>query len=87
MTLEEAARAVLVATDKQRDAINGKGHPGEPHDLMFHQPPAEGDTFEVFSDSTDCCACAGACYGSDIDLNTAIGDLREALGEDRRPWE
>ena len=87
MSLESAARAVVVATDALRDAMNGQGHPGVEHDQVFHRPPADGDAFEVFSDSTDCCACAGSCYGSDINLSMAIGDLREALGQERQPWE
>jgi hypothetical protein len=85
--LRTAALAVIEATDKLRDAMNGQGHPGEAHDQMFHQPPAAGDSFEIFSDSTDCCACAGAQYGCDITLSDAIGDLRAALGQERKPWE
>jgi hypothetical protein len=82
--LRRAALAVIEATDKLRDAMNGQGHAGEEHDEMFHMPPVNG--FEIFS-SEDCCACAGAQYGCDIALSTAIGDLRVALGQERRPWE
>ena len=87
MTLRKAALRVIAATDQLRDAMNGQGHPGVEHDQLFHQPPAEGDSLDIFSDRTDCCACAGACYGSDIDLSMAIGDLRAALGQERKPWE
>lgn len=83
--LRAVAQAVVDATDRLRDAMNGQGHPGEAHDLTFHEPPVNG--IEIFSDSTDCCACAGACYGCDITLSDAIGDLRAALGQERKPWE
>jgi hypothetical protein len=83
--LESAARSVLRAVDAHRDAVNGQGHPGEPHDRMLWHP-LPGDV-QIYSNSTDCAACGGAEYGTDYALNTAYGDLREAIGEERLPWE
>lgn len=83
--LETAARAVLRAVDAHVDAVNGLGHPGEPHDRMLWYP-IPGDV-QIYSDSTDCAACGGAEYGTEDALNLAYGDLRQALGEPRKPWE
>ena len=84
-TLVTAARAVLRAVDAHRDAVNGLGHPGEPHDRMLWQ--STGGDFEIYSTVADCAACGGADYGTDDALNVAYGDLREAVGEPRKPWE
>lgn len=81
-TLKDAAENVLRATDALRDAINGHGHPGEPHDEVLAIPDS------IFhGPSLDCAACGGAQVGCEDDLNTARGDLREALGHERKPWE
>jgi hypothetical protein len=80
-----AARYVVLASEAVRDARNGSGHPGEPHNRDLHF--ATGGPVEVFDISGDCSACGGAEYGWDDVLNAAMGDLREALGMNRRPWE
>ena len=83
--LEAAAKAVLRAVDAYRDALNGRGHEGEPHDrLLWQRRP--GDV-QIYSPDSDCAACGGAQYGTEDDLNVAYGDLREALGEPRELWE
>ena len=83
--LETAAKAVLRAADACRDAINGQGHDGEPHDWMLWHP--SGGDMEIYSQVDDCAACGGAQYGTEDDLNAAHGDLREAVGEPREWWE
>jgi hypothetical protein len=83
--LKAAAEAVLRAADGYRDALNGLGHEGEPHDRMLHH--GIGSDIEVFSTVDDCAACGGAQYGTDDALTAAYGDLREALGQERLPWE
>lgn len=80
-----SARAVLRAVDAHRDAVNGLAHPDEPHDRWLWQPSA-GDV-QIYSSVGDCAACGGAQYGTEDDLNMAHGDLREAVGETRLPWE
>ena len=83
--LETAARAVLRAADALRDAINGKGHPGDPHDRdLWRRLP--GDV-QIYSPVGDCAHCGGAQYGAEGTLTQAYGDLRAALGEARLPWE
>jgi len=85
VNLETAAKAVLRAVDAYRDAINGQGHPGEPHDRdLWH---SSGGYVEIYSPVGDCAACGGAQYGTEDDLSQAYGDLRAALGEPRKPWE
>ncbi len=85
MTLYAAARAVLRAADAYRDAINGHGHPGEPHDqMLWHRLPGG---VQIYSPVGDCAHCGGAQYGAEDTLTQAYGDLREAVGEPRRPWE
>ena len=85
MNLETAAKAVLRSVDAYRDAVNGLGHPSEPHDQMLWHPT--GGDFEIYSPVGDCAACGGQQYGAEDALNRAHGDLREALGEPRLPWE
>lgn len=85
MNIEAAARAVLRAVDARRDALNGLGHPGEDHDRMLWHP--SGGDYAIYSTVGDCAACGGADYGTDDALNVAYGDLREAVGEQRLPWE
>ena len=80
--LRQAAEAVLRAVDAHRDAVNGQGHPGKPHDDALRMPG------QPFHDLTgDCSACGGAQYGWETELNAAHGDLREAVGQERKPWE
>ena len=84
-TLEAAAKAVLRAADAYRDAINGQGHPGEPHDrFLWSRLPGD---MQIYSPVGDCAACGGAQYGAEDALDVAYGALREALGEPRLPWE
>jgi hypothetical protein len=80
--LRDAAQSVLDAERADRDARNGLGHPGHPHDRVLALP---GQMFS--SPATDCAACGGAEYGTDDALRRAFGDLREALGQERLPWE
>jgi len=82
---DSAARAVLRAVDAYRDAVNGLGHPSEPHDRMLWH--STGGDMEIYSPVDDCAACGGAQYGTEDALNQAHGDLREAVGEPRKPWE
>lgn len=88
--LEDAAREVLHAADACRDAVNGQGHPGEPHDRMLHHllngPLLPGEV-QVFSTVDDCSACGGAQYGTEDTLMRAYARLRVALGEEPLPWE
>ena len=80
--LRAAALAVLRLNDAHRDAENGQGHPGEPHDTAL------GDPLEcAHSEVGDCAACGGALYGIEDEQNRAWGDLRVALGEEPKPWE
>lgn len=83
--LRQAAAAVIRATDAHRDALNGLGHEGVPHDRYLAQPPVNG--FEIRDLVGDCAACGGAQYGTEDDLQGAVADLRAALGEERKPWE
>uniref|UniRef100_A0A6M3L103 Uncharacterized protein n=1 Tax=viral metagenome TaxID=1070528 RepID=A0A6M3L103_9ZZZZ len=83
--LREAALRVIRAVDANRDAINGLGHPGEDHDRMLHV--AHGGEYDIFSPSLDCAACDGAEYGTGDEMDGAVGDLRAALGMERKPWE
>ena len=81
-TLREAAENVMRLVDAYRDARNGQGHPGEPHDDVLR---IDGQPFrEVVG---DCSMCAGRQYGIESEMNTAHGDLRAALGQERKPWE
>jgi hypothetical protein len=86
--LMTAARAFVAADEAVRDAINGGGHPGE-HDRLLHFEPCNflSGVAHVYDLSGDCSACGGAQYGTEADRNLAMGDLREALGMERRPWE
>lgn len=87
-TLRAAAEAVIAATEANRDAINGIGHPGEEHDRAIHMDPCTSDPgVHVYSPSTDCAACGGAEYGTEDALHLAMGDLRAACGLERRAWE
>jgi hypothetical protein len=79
--LATAARAVLRAVDAYRDAVNGAGHPGTPHDDVLWP----GGSIRDYVD--DCSACGGAQYGTEDALNRAYGALRDAVGEPRKPWE
>lgn len=83
--LEQAARRVIRAVDANRDARNGAGHPGEPHDWDLWE--SMGGEVEVYNTVGDCAACGGAQYGTDDEMNGAIGDLRAALDMERLPWE
>ena len=80
---------MLRAVDANRDAINGLGHSGEPHDRMLHFEPccAGAPAMHVYSTSAGCAACGGAQYGTGDELNAAHGDLRAALAMERLPWE
>lgn len=83
-----AAQAVLNAQAAYRDALNGIGHEGEPHDRSIHMDPCTSDRgVHVYSPSNDCAACGGAEYGTEDSLTHAYGDLRVALGGERLPWE
>lgn len=83
--LRTAAKDVLRAVDAHREAVNGQGHPDEPHDRMLWHP-LPGD-IQIYSAVGDCAMCGGAQYGTEDSLNEAYGDLREALDEPRLPWE
>ena len=86
--LREAARTLVEAAEAVRDAINGVGHPGTPHDRYIHMDPCTSDPgIHVYSTSSDCAACGGAEYGTEDTYSQALGDLRAALGMERRPWE
>lgn len=87
LTLEGAAREVVAAVEAQRDAINGIGHPGREHDTVLREPRDPDASVHIYDTVGDCAACGGAQYGSDDRMNLAMGDLREALGMERRPWE
>lgn len=84
-----AAVEVLRATDAVRDARNGVAHPGEPHDRVLHIDPCTdlAGVAHVYETTSDCSACGGRQYGTEEDLNMALGDLREAVGQVRKPWE
>ena len=80
--LRTAAANVLRLEDAHRDAVNGQGHPGEDHDDVL------GDRLGTVSSLVgDCAGCAAAQYGIEDEQNRAWGDLREALGQERKPWE
>lgn len=86
--IRDAAENVIRATDANRDAINGIGHPGEPHDRDVHMDPCTSDPeTHIYLPSSDCAACGGVEYGTEDALTGAIGDLRAALGHERLPWE
>ncbi len=80
--IKEAVVGMLRAIDANREAVNGHGHPDEGHDVILREP---GQPFT--STSTDCAACGGAEYSTEDELHHATGDLREAVGEERKPWE
>ena len=86
--IERAAHRVIRATEANRDAINGVGHPG-PHDRMLHFDPCTNlpGVEHVYDITSDCAQCGGRQYGTEDELNGAMGDLREACGYARRPWE
>lgn len=83
--LRAALLALVDAEEAVRAAHNGLGHAPNPHDRMLHEP--SGGDVQVFDLVGDCAACGGAQYGADHEKNYAVGDAREALGMDRRPWE
>jgi hypothetical protein len=85
--LRQAALAVVEAHEAVRDALNGMGHDGEPHDDALapeRDPRAE---FYIIDQVGDCAACGGARYGAEMTENAAFGQLRAALGLEVRPWE
>lgn len=84
-SVRDAAAEVLRAADAYRDAVNGGGHDGEPHDQVLHRA-LPGDV-QIYDQVGDCAHCGGAQYSTEDDLNRAYGDLREALDQTRRPWE
>lgn len=77
-----AAVAVVEAHEAVRDALNGEGHPDEPHDEVLHIPGSP-----VYGPSIDCASCGDASYGAEDDEHRAFGWLRSALGMEVRPWE
>lgn len=86
--LRAAATRVIEATEAHRDAVNGRGHPDEPHDRAIHMEPCTSiPDAHIYSTSSDCAACGGAEYGTEDEMHGAIGDLRAACGYERRPWE
>lgn len=86
--LREAAQALVDADEASRDAANGIGHPG-PHDREIHMDPCTNmpGIEHVYDLVGDCAQCGGAQYGTGDARNLALGDLRAALGMERRPWE
>jgi hypothetical protein len=84
--IKEAAIGVLRAADAYRDAMNGAGHEGEPHNRDFWPGPLP-NSGKLYDMSGDCSACAGAQYGTEITLSDSYGNLRVALGQPRKPWE
>ena len=80
--LLQAAPAVLRLHDAHRDAVNGLAHPEEPHNTVLGDPHSP-----ISSQVGDCSACAGEEYGIETEQNVAWGDLREILGQERKPWE
>lgn len=87
MKLREAAMRLVEAQELNRDAINGMGHEGEPHDKVLHPDPPPGADFDVFDITGDCSACGGAQYGTEDALTAAYAQLRFVLGLPLRPWE
>jgi len=80
--LVAAAAEVLRLEDAHRDAMNGLGHPGEDHDTALCR------TREVIhSQVSHCAGCIAAQYGIEVEQTSAWGDLREALGGEREPWD
>lgn len=85
--LRDAALEVVNAQESVRDALNGLGHSGNPHDGVLAPPRDPDAAFYVIDQVSDCAACGGAQYGTEDDLNRAYGRLRAALGLEVRPWE
>jgi hypothetical protein len=88
MDLRAAAEGVVLAQEHLRDAINGVAHDG-PHDKMLHFEPCTNlpGVEHVYDLTGDCAQCGGDQYGAEDAYNLALGDLREALGHERRAWE
>ena len=85
-TLHAAAVEVLRATDAVTAARNGDGHPGDHDHVIGDITYGEGRDHPC-SLVSDCAACGGAQYGTEDDLNRAIGALRAAVGQEPKPWE
>lgn len=85
--LRDAALEVVRAQEAVREAINGFGHPSEPHDDALASPRDPRAEFYVIDQVGDCATCGGAQYGAEDELNRAYGRLRAALGLEVRPWE
>lgn len=85
--LHDTALAVVLAQEKVRDSINGGGHPGADHDAWLREPRDPNAAVHIYDTVGDCAACGGSQYGAEYELNIAFGDLREALGMERRAWE
>ena len=86
--LVTAAMHLVIAYDRNLDAINGQGHPGEPHDQAIHIDPCTGDPdVHMYSNSTDCAACGAAEYETDDDVQQAVVDVKVALGLSLRTYE
>ena len=77
-----AGRAVIEADDRYRDAKNGLGHPGTPHDRDLRDP---GGSF--YDPIGDCAACGGAQYGTDDEQQRAHVRLRLSLGLPLQGWQ
>lgn len=78
----ERLRAVITAAirakEAYRDAINGLGHPGEPHNRdLWH---SMGGDMEIYSPVGDCSACGGAQYGCEDGVEVAFDALYDAVG-------
>jgi len=88
-SIEEVAWRMLAALERNRDALNGDNHPGEPHDRYLHFDPCTNlpGVAHAYDLTGDCSMCGGAQYGSEDLVNAAWGDLRTALGLERYGWQ
>ena len=86
--LRAAAMEVVRAHEAVRNALNGFGHPDEPHDSVLGDLYRRGtDEVQIIDQVGDCAACGGAQYGAEDAENAAFGWLREELGLEIRSWE
>jgi hypothetical protein len=79
--LRTAALALVRAMDAHVDALNGQGHPGEPHDDALYFGGIVRDMIG------DCAACGGAQYSAEDAEQRAAVAVKLALGEPLRPYE
>lgn len=89
MNIRKAAEEVLRCVDAYRDAQNGLGHEGTPHDRDIHIDPCTNLSYveHIYDITGDCAGCGGAQYGTEYQLQQAYGQLRRALGQEPMAWE